>query len=63
MVLTIIACICSFLFGFGFCKFYYKVPFLLMTTDLFVDIALGKLSEEELGKKIKVWKEEAKNLK
>jgi len=61
MVLTtIIACLFSFLFGWTFCKHYYKVNFLIKTLNLFVDMMLGKLSDEELRKRVVLWQEECK---
>ena len=60
VLITIIACFFSFLFGWVFCKHYYKVRFLIKTLDLFVDICAGKLSEEELRKRVVLWQEECK---
>lgn len=63
MIMTIIACVCSFLFGWGLCKRYYKINFLLATANLFVDIILHKHSDEELEQKIKSWKTDMINEK
>ncbi len=58
VLVTLLACVFSFIFGFKLCKKYYKVELLLSTIAFITDMISQKYTDEQVKEKIEKWKEQ-----